>query len=219
MSLKNYIRNKEVNHFTIHGTEIFVKDPIANNISARKVVNSVFKSVPKHLMRNVESIYIGSFDFLKKRDIEGVYENSSIFVTNEQDSEEDLFDDILHEVAHSVEELYKDALYGDGKMEKEFITKRKNMWLALKNQGIETDLKLYLDPEYNEEFDIFLYDEVGYSVLGMLTSNIFHSPYASTSLREYFADGFEAFFMKEDIFRLKSLCPILFTKISNLLEN
>ena len=219
MSLKNYIKNKEVNHFTIHGTEIFVKDPITNNISARKVVNSVFESVPKHLMRNVESIYIGSFDFLKKRDIEGVYENSSIFITNEQDSEEDLFDDILHEVAHSVEELYKDVLYGDGRMEKEFIAKRKNMWLALKNQGIETDLKLYLDPEYNEEFDIFLYDEVGYSTLGMLTSSIFHSPYASTSLREYFADGFEAFFMKEDIPRLKSLCPVLFAKISNLLEN
>ena len=218
MSLKNYIKNKKVNHFTVNGVEIFVKDPITNNISANKVVNSVFDSIPRHLMRNVESIYIGNFEFLNSRGIQGVYENSSIFVTNIQDDEDDLFDDILHEVAHSVEEIYSRHLYEDGEMEREFLAKRKSMWVALQNQGIETELSSYLNSEYEEKFDNFLYNEVGYSTLSLLVSNIFHSPYAATSLREYFADGFEAFFMQDDISRLTNLCPVLFTKIVKLME-
>jgi len=219
MGLKKYIKNKEVNHFTVYGTEVFVKDPITNNVSAKKVVNSIFEKVPRHLMRNVESIYIGNFDYLNDRDIQGIYENSAIFVTNQQEDEEDLFDDILHEVAHSVEELYSRDLYEDGRMEKEFLAKRKNLWLKLKNQGLETELSYFLNPEFEEKFDSFLHYEVGYQTLDLLASNIFHSPYAATSLREYFADGFEAFFMREDIPRLKSLSPVLFSKITNLMEN
>jgi len=109
-------------------------------------------------------------------------------------------------------------LYEDGEMEREFLAKRKSMWVALKNQGIETELSSYLNSEYEEKFDNFLYNEVGYSTLSLLVSNIFHSPYAATSLREYFADGFEAFFMQDDISRLNNLCPVLFTKIVNLME-
>jgi len=220
MSLEKYIRNKKVNHFTISGIEVFVKDEITSqDVSVRSVIQNVVDIIPRYLMRNVESIYVGQFSILKARDFEAVYENSSIFVTNEQESEQDMIDDIIHEVAHSVEELYAQMLYSDGKVEQEFLAKRKNLWTSLRTQGINMDLSLCLDPNYSEEFDNFLYGEVGYQLLSILTSNIYHSAYAATSLREYFADGFEAFFMEDDIPRLKSLCPKLYKKIISLLEN
>ncbi len=218
MSLKKYIKNKKTNHFSVEGIEVFIKDPLINKVSAKSTVSSLFRMVPKHLLRGIKSIHIGKFQFLKDRKLQAVYKDSSIYVTNEQESNADLLDDIMHEVAHAVEELYTELLYSDESLEKEFLAKRKNMWISLKSKDINTDLSFYLDPAYNEEFDKFLYDEIGYETLSLLTSSIFHSPYAATSLREYFADGFEAFFMRENVPKLKSISPVLFRKITQLME-
>ena len=86
----------------------------------------------------------------------------------------------------------------------------------LKNEGFELELQHFLEPEYNETFDMFLYQEVGYPLLSSITTNLFYSPYGATSLREYFANGFEAFFLREEVSRLKVISPELFKKISEL---
>ena len=54
--------------------------------------------------------------------------------------------------------------------------------------------------------------------MSSIASNLFYSPYAATSLREYFANGFEAFFMKEDVARLKNVSPALYKKMLYLME-
>ena len=218
MTLKKYIQNKKVDNFTISGIQVFVKDQITNEISAKAVLNKLLKMVPSHLLRNVESIYIGSFKTLEDKDLQAMYENSSIFVTNEQTDEQDMLDDLVHEVAHSVEEMYKIELYQDKQIEKEFLIKRNKLWEELNREGLAADLNYFLEVEYSRVFDEYLYMQIGYPTLSMATTNIFYSPYAATSLREYFANGFEAFFMKEDINRLKILSPNLFKKIIKLLE-
>ncbi len=218
MSIKKYIQNKRVNHFSIEHVEIFVKDELANNLNAKAIIGNVFQLVPHHLLANIDSIYIGSFDFLVDRQVNAAYENSSIFVKNEQSTEEDLTDDIIHEIAHSVEEMYKREIYSDNKIESEFLQKRKSAWFSLKDQGFGAELQYFLNSDYSAEFDSYLYQEVGYPNLAVLTSNMFYSPYAITSLREYFANGFEAFFMREDIDRLKNISPVLFEKIVSLLS-
>ena len=217
MSTREYIKNKKVKHFNMSGIEVFEKDPLTNGVESREVIGKALKALPAHLLINVDSIYIGSFDFLKNREVQAAYENSSIFVTNEQDSTEDMVDDIVHEIAHSVEDKYAGEIYSDQKIESEFLHKRKNMWLFLKDQGFKADLQNFLDISYSEDFDNYLYQEVGYSLLSMLTTNIFYSPYAATSLREYFANGFEAFFIGEDIDRLKNISPALYEKLIYLL--
>lgn len=216
MTVKSYIQNKKVKHFVIDNIEVFEKDPIYNNILAKSIIQKVVETIPKHLLVNVDSIYIGQFDFLKDREVQAAYENSSIFITNEQDTEEDMLDDIYHEVAHSVEEKYARHIYADGKIEREFLNKRKNAFTLLADQGIEVELQDFLDVSFSENFDNFLYYEVGYPTLAMITSNIFYSPYAITSLREYFANGFEAFFVKSDVSRLKAISPSVFEKIVEL---
>ena len=219
MSLKNYITKKKVNHFTTAGIHIFVKDPLPVDISAETVLQQFVESVPKHLLKNIETIYIGKFKELEDRDIQAMYENSSIFASNEQRSEEDMLNNLVHEAGHSVEEIYREILYSDQKLELEFVRKRKDMWQELKRENLETSLGYFLDPDYNQKFDEYLYKQVGYPMLSILTANLFYSPYASTSLREYFANGFEAFFMRDDIDRLKNISPVLFSKLTTLLND
>jgi len=219
MSLKNYIKNKKVNHFTFFDIEVFVKDPITNNISAKMVLNKIRELIPSFMLRGIDSIYIGNFEFLNKRKVQAMYENSSIFVTNKQDTLEDMIDDIVHEISHSLEEIYGSFIYSDGKIEREFLQKRKKLWMSLKSKNIDVDLSDFLKTGFSYKFDNFLYQEVGYPLLSAITANLFYSPYAATSLREYYANGFETFFLKEDIDRLKSISPTLYNKIANLIIN
>lgn len=219
MTLTKYIINEstKASHFSISNIEIFIKDTVQNpEVSVNRAIKTVVSKVPSHLMKKIKQIHVGQFEFLNSKDYEASYQNSKIFVTNEQSCEEDMIDDIIHEVAHSVEELYTDFLYSDKSIEKEFLAKRKNMWNVLRSKGTILSLSDFLNVRYNQGLDKILYRDIGYPVLSVLTASIFHSPYAATSLSEYFADGFEAFYMKEELGRLKNISPRLYNKIVGL---
>lgn len=221
MSLKKVLQNRSrnSNHFVWNNIEVFIKDPITNpDFTFQIVLAGVEKLIPKEMLRNLDSIYVGDFEFLKSRDIQASYENSSIFITNEQDSIEDMSDDLVHEIAHSVEEIKADLLYSDGALEQEFISKRKRLFSILENEGYSVDLLTFLDPDFSFEFDNFLHQEVGYTALSILTANLFYSPYAATSLQEYYANGFEAYYYYRDTGHLQRISPILFNKIYSLVE-
>ena len=76
-------------------------------------------------------------------------------------------------------------------------------------------IEFTVDPSYSEKVDDFLYKDVGYQALWQMVPGIFPSPYAATSLREYFARGFEEYFMG-DPQALKDICPVLYSKMYNL---
>ena len=221
MSLRNIITEKQKNnnHFVWNNIEIFVKDQIVNQeLSLGAVLDDLDGKLPKHFLDNIDAIYVGDFDFLKDRDIQAAYANSAIFVTNKQENVEDMSDDIVHEIAHSVEEAHRDQIYSDGELEREFILKRKQLYSVIKSENLKTDLSSFLEPSYDRNFDEYLYQEIGYPMLNMISSNIFYSPYAATSLREYFANGFEALYYFGDYTFIKNSCPVLFTKLGELME-
>ena len=137
---------------------------------------------------------------------------------SEKEPKKDMLDDIIHEIAHSLESEHEELLYGDKQVEKEFLEKRKRMWIKLRSREIQASLEDFLDPSFSPAFDECLYKTLGYDTISVLFSNLFYSPYGSTSIREYFANGFEAFFMKEDIDRLKKISPKLYQKIVQLME-
>lgn len=212
-------RQNKKSRFTWNDVEVVVKDPIQDpDISIRDVFSKISKKIPKNFLINVDVIYVGHFDFFEDREIQAMYENSCIFVTNEQDSVEDMCDDIVHEIAHSLEEVYRDIIYSDGELEKEFLDKRKQLYSILKSEGFEVTLQSFIEPVYKREFDELLYREVGYSALNMLTTSIFYSPYAATSLREYFANGFEAMYYYGDYRFISKSCPVLCSKLNALTE-
>ena len=77
--------------------------------------------------------------------------------------------------------------------------------------------KHFFDVEYSQKLDMFFYRDVGYDALSMLTVGLFVSPYGATSLREYFANGFEEYFTGEP-HNLKKISPQLYIKFQNLVE-
>lgn len=201
------------NHYKLHGIDIFIKDQMPEDIDIDFVLAYVSKRLPQHLLRSVDIIYIGQFKDLINRQINAMYEDGAIFVTNHQIDDGAFIDDLVHEVAHSNESAFKDIIYGDNLLNREFKAKRSSLYRILKDQmNIVPPKALLHDVTFNQEIDDFLYKEIGYTNLNSYSVGLFISPYACTSLREYFARGFEQYYLGERKI-LKDLCPVLYSKI------
>lgn len=214
-NLINYITEKQKNNknFYIKKIKVSISPVLDTQLNIKKLMSMLIKKIPSFLLSNISSVVVGPTDDLERRQLQGMYKNSVIYLSGQQPSELEALDDLVHEVSHSVEEVYNELIYSDGKVENEFLRKREKLKNSLEREGFKVDHFDFSNMEYKIKFDQFLYKEVGYSKLGILASNIFYSPYAATSLREYFANGFEAFYMKENIGLLKTLSPELYKKI------
>ena len=203
--------------YKLRDIEIFIKDNLPKGIDPDFVLKYIASILPEHLLVNIDIIYIGQFENLISRDIRGVFEDGAIFITNEQDTEMDLIDDLIHEVSHSIEYAYKDIIYGDGLLEKEFRKKREALFNILKTKGLKPPMALISDINYNKAIDDYLYREVGYPALNQIVTHnsLFVGSYAITSIREYFASGFEAYFLNEKQL-VFDLCPALYTILKQL---
>lgn len=169
---------------------------------------------PSHF-QDIERIRIGDYDFLNSRDINAAFHDGTIYLSNNQDDDEDIIDDILHEMAHNLERIYHSELYNDGKLEHEFQSKRLKLRRILQDLDFNVDKHNFFDVKYNKEFDFFLYKHVTYRILKQLTVNLFCSVYGATSLREYYATGFQQYLMGDQKCLLDT-SPVLFGKIENL---
>jgi hypothetical protein len=167
------------------------------------------------LVYNIDVVYVGNFDYFKKRNINAMYNSGALYISNEQDDEYDMVDDIVHEISHAAEEKYQPEIYGDDKLKEEFLNKRKKLYEILKSYDYNVDYNSFMSVEYEEEFDNLLYKEIGYEKLEFFTMNLFPNNYSITSLREYFGTGFEKYFL-EDRGALANISPILFSKVERL---
>jgi len=205
--------------YTPSGIHVYFKDSLLNDsINMERLMAKVEGKIPLHLLSEVEMIIVGSFDEFEERSINAFYEDGTLFLSNMQDNEADMYDDIIHEVAHSLESVYGRQLYADQKLQNEFLGKRKHMHDLLWSEGIKVPQSFFLNLEYNEEFDDFLYKKIGYNELASMLTGIFVSPYAATSLREYFATGFTEFYLDSNHNFLQRIAPQLYKKIILLLD-
>ncbi len=203
-------------HFDINGISVIIKDKLPDEVDPEFIFNYIGSRVPFYLTKNVEMIYVGQFPEMKERDINAYYENDAIYVTNEQDGEMDMIEDIIHEISHAVEKYNEEFIYGDGGLQREFIGKRKRM-SDLLSQKYDVPSDFDINFEYDRAIDEFLYRDVGYDALNQICVNIFPSAYACTSVSEYWAKGFEEVFIG-DKDNLKQLCPVLYKKLALLLK-
>ena len=211
--------NKVNNFYTPTGIHVYVKDPLTNGLDMEEIVNFVETKIPNRFLAEVEMIIVGDLEEFKDRKINAMYKDGCLYITNEQDDANDLIDDIIHEIAHSLEEPFGLQIYGDNKLSSEFLNKRGQLRNILWEHGYKTQLNFFMNTEYDVEFDDFLLNKVGYDKLSILMQGLFISPYAATSLREYFATGFTDFFMESDHRLLKSISPVLYSKIKNLYKD
>jgi len=199
----------------INNIYTFIKDPLPVGFDLDYVLSTIKKTVPEHLVYGLESIYIGQFDELKEKDMDAVYKDGAIYATNEQHNEDDLIDDIVHELAHLVEERLGEHIYNDRSIVDEFLGKRQRFHEIMKSEGYNVPIEYIYDLEYNKKFDDFLYKTAGYDKLTFLTIGLFVSPYSITSLREYFGKAFQHYFLR-DMGAVKRISPVAFQKIEFL---
>jgi hypothetical protein len=218
--LKDYIyqRQKQIveqqtDFYTSTGLHVFFKEPV-ENVDVEKVISKVESVLPLHLLSEIEMIIFGWFDEFEERSINAFYDGGTLYVSNIQDDFIDLYDDIVHEISHSLEEPHGYFLYGDKKIEDEFLRKRKYLHSMLWKMGYKLPEKAFMNTEYSEEFDMLLYEKIGYDKLTTVMAGVFISPYAATSLREYFATGFTEFYTHPDSHGfLQKISPELYKKI------
>ena len=97
------------------------------------------------------------------------------------------------------------------------MKKRRQAYDALVELKFDVEWELMSKPEYEKKLDYFLHKVVGYDMLGHVINGIFVSPYSVTSLREYWAKGFEHYLLGKS-YDLKDICPVLYNKIDQLFE-
>ena len=197
---------------------LIIKNDFINDLDIDAVFDIIKKSVPEKFYHNVDAFYVGEFEEMLEREVNALYQDGVIYLSNIQDDVDDMVDDIIHEIAHAVEEDRGMDIYSDGKIEREFLAKRRALHHRLKSKDIDTSGYDFYNPEFDMEFDEFLYQDVGYPLLRSLTPDLFYSPYGATALREYFADTFEAYFHRRKFNLVRNQSPAIFDKIEMFLE-
>lgn len=203
--------------FSMGNVEIFIKDPLPEEIDPSFVFDYISSRVPFYLMSGVDIIYVGKFPEMEEKQINAYFENDAIYVTNEQDDEMDMIEDIIHEISHSLEQRYGEFIYGDFRLEREFKGKRTRLHQILKDNGYKVPANFSITLEYDEDIDMFLFQDVTYDVLNQLVVGLLPSAYAATSVSEYWAKGFEEIFIG-DKDHLSETCPILYNIMINLIK-
>ena len=196
----------------LDNVHIFIKDQIIGDVNLNNVLKKVKNSIPLHLFGGLDAIYVGQFKELQQREVNAAFMDGALYISNIQQDEESMLEDIIHEVAHSLEELSTFSMYRDDSIYDEFIAKRLKLESILKSNGYNTTKQNFTKLEYDVKFDKYLYEDVGYPALHTMTVNLFCSPYGATSIREYFANGFEFYFVK-DRQLVRKISPQLYKKL------
>ena len=197
---------------------VFIKDPLTEDIDLTMIIAKIEKLIPRQLTSEVDTIIIGQFDFLLDREVTALFKDGAIYISNEQRTEEGLLEDLIHEISHAVELTHEQEIYADLTLLQEFVGKRERLYKALKYNNLLTgDIKYqdFQNIEFSTKFDMFLYKDVGYPKLRTLIMGLFVSPYGATSLREYFANSFEEYYLGDRNY-LKTISPIAHQKIEQI---
>jgi hypothetical protein len=191
---------------------IFIKDHIIGDVNLDIVLEKLKNSIPIHLFNGLDAIYVGQFKELQQREVNAAFMDGALYISNVQQDEESMLEDLIHEIAHSLEEQSNFNVYQDDLIYHEFLSKRLRLQKILESNGYDTSRQNFTKLEYSEKFDKYLYEEVGYPALHTMTVNLFCSPYGATSIREYFANGFEFYFAKNRKL-VKTVSPQLYKKL------
>ena len=215
--IKHNVREKKKNYRIHTSIHLAVIHSLPENIDVEYVISEIENSIPRHFFNNIDAIYIAHIKEFDERDINALHRDGAIYITNKQDDHEDMIDDIVHEIAHSVEHMYHDIVYDELSLEREFLGKRRRLFDLLKNSNIEAEKEDFMKSDFSFEFDRYLHQTLGYEKLEGYTIGLFSSPYSATSLSEYFATGFEEYFIGDRNY-LRSISPVLFKAIE-VIEN
>ena len=217
--LEIYIKNKQQSqkeYLIFNRVPLFIKDKLISNFTIPELIKALENVLTPEFAQLVKTVIILKSNVFLKKQINAMYNSGNIYISNEQDDLADAIDDVVHEYAHALEENYKDYIYKDSLIKNEFLKKRKQLKTILKTYNYDTEEINFLELNYNKKLDNYLLNVIGYEKFKNLTNyGLFLNPYAATSIREYFATGFEEYILG-DVRELKRISPDLYMKIKDL---
>jgi len=224
--MKNFIRNSSQKSqrsqkcLKIFNTiDLFIKDPLPSGVNILEVIREVEKRVPFHLTSEIDVFYVGNFKEFQEKQVNAMYRDGAVYVTNDQDDVMDMVDDIVHEIAHATEHIYVQVIYSDGRLQEEFFGKRKRLEGMIREYGYLDGRKVsFANLEYSKELDDYLYKDLGYDKLETFCSGLFIRPYAVTDIREYFATALEEYLIGDPKY-MRRICPVAYEKIHYLCKS
>tara|TARA_R110000796_G_scaffold133553_1_gene249163 strand:+ start:428 stop:1075 length:648 start_codon:yes stop_codon:yes gene_type:complete len=212
-SKQQYIKRKAKktkisNGFTINGVKVqFGEEP---NFDVEEFLKNKFDKLPSHLVNSVNKIIFGGFHL--GHEFTGRSINDIIYLSNKSD-EDDLYSDLIHELAHVFLRKNYEQVLGDGKLKKEFLSKRNKLYHKMRSSGINLPPHQFFEnSNFDRKFDGYLNRTVGYDLLSQLISGIFPTCYSVSSLEEYFSVGLDLLFTGKGV--MLEDCPILKEKVS-----
>ena len=209
------IAENQTNFYTPKGVHVYIKEPV-DGVDIQSTILKLEEILPDHFFHEIEMIIFGWFDEFAERSTKAFYDSGTLYVSNIQIDETELVEHIVHEIAHSLESSYGYEIYGDQKIQNEFIRKRRHLHDILWQSGYKIPVSFFLDIEFNQEFDDLLYKTIGYEKLDQYAFGIFINSYAATSLREYFATAFADYYMNTNHSHLKKISPAVYNKIISI---
>lgn len=209
------------NEYMLFNVPVYVINKFPSNIKINNILDSVKDIINKKYLDRLDAIYIGDFKDLNRRDIQSMLKDDAIWISSNNVknviTEPLVVENIIHEIAHLLEEKYQSQIYGDGKLEREYNSKKNRLFHLLKNEGYDIDLELFFSDDMLKEFDNFLYKVVGYDKISLLTAGLFLSPYSITTIREYFASGMLDYLTNDNSY-IDEISPVLYSKIKQIEE-
>jgi hypothetical protein len=199
-------RNK-LTSVEIGGIEVYGID--ANPAEIRPYLSKVNKK----LLRNVDTIYYGTVEFLEEQGKTGLYRDGCLYLSNKNTQE--ILPTIMHELSHSLERLVRNELPDRKDLIEEFTKKRLDLFKKLYDAGYtrfsrEQFMQTSFDPKLDE-----LLAAIDQNDLRLATNGVFPTAYAATSIEEYVAGGFESFYAGNK-FNLGKNCPALYNFIREI---
>jgi len=221
MSTREYInRTSKViqENMSINQVSIDIDSELPDDVNVAKVLTTFRGSLPKGYFKKLNGIRVVDLKEFDQRNISAKYsvDDKILYISaNRQDNNNDMLDDLIHEMGHHAETLYGDFIYGDGAIKDEFIMKRMQLRFELGSDGYDYTQFDFKNTQFNPELDVFLYKRVGKEKLKMMTAGMFVRPYQSLSLQEYFAVGFEQYYLGNHK-TLHRDCPVLYKRVEEL---
>ena len=221
MSTKEYIKrtSKTIQeNMSINQVSIDIDSELPDDVNVAKVLTTFRGSLPKGYFKKLNGIKVVDLEEFDQRNISAKYsaDDKMLYISaNRQDNSDDMLDDLIHEVGHHAETLYGDFIYGDNAIKDEFIMKRMQLRFELGADGYDYTQFNFKNTQFDPELDAFLYKRVGKEKLKMMTAGIYVRPYQSLSLQEYFAVGFEQYYLGNHK-ALHRDCPVLYKRMEEL---
>jgi len=207
----------------MHNTKIFNVYNVTFFISNLQLnIEDVKKDIirlPKFCFLEVNKVYIYNAEDLDNYDLDSSYGHRIVKIDSSKiASRKDLVKTLIHELYHSIQDQIKEKF--NEQFEKvcfEYLVKKKKILDIFKSDSRFTppEPSFYTALFYNEKFDDYLYNIIGYNVINNRLKDYFPSSYSMTSIDEYIATCFEIFYFENQKW-LSIYCPEVFDLIKTI---